>query len=195
MIIDLRLSPGMILEELSLVTLIQLGRTPVHEAVARLVTDQLVIVMPRRGLMIAPIGLKEVSEIFEARDVIEGGNAYVAAQHASDAELAEMRRLVEAAENSRSETDAQLFLEEDQCIHHFLAFCTHNSFLYSATNRILLHNFRFWHFYFATYGIQSNSFISHMPLLSALEQRDAQAAFDRMHEHVQTSRMLLNKMF
>jgi DNA-binding GntR family transcriptional regulator len=60
MIIDLRLHPGMMVDELSLAAEIGLGRTPVHEAVARLVIDRLVTVLPRRGLMIAPIGLEQV---------------------------------------------------------------------------------------------------------------------------------------
>ena len=101
MIIDLRLHPGMMVDELSLAAEIGLGRTPVHEAVARLVIDRLVTVLPRRGLMIAPIGLEQVREIFEAREAVECGNAYFAVQHATDAELAELGRLVMAAEDAR----------------------------------------------------------------------------------------------
>ncbi|HVB74282.1 MAG TPA: GntR family transcriptional regulator, partial [Ktedonobacteraceae bacterium] len=105
MIIDLRLQPGMMIDELSLAAEVGLGRTPVHEAVARLVIDRLLTVLPRRGLMIAPIGLEQVREIFEAREAIECGNAYFAVSHATDADLAELRRLIEAAENAREETD------------------------------------------------------------------------------------------
>ena len=121
MIIDLRLQPGMIVDELSLAAEIGLGRTPVHEAVARLVTDRLVTVLPRRGLMIAPIGLEQVREIFEAREAIECGNAYFAVQHATDDDLKEFGRLVMAAEDAREETNVLHFLEDDQRIHRFLA--------------------------------------------------------------------------
>ncbi len=60
MIIDLRLQPGAMVSELSLAAEIELGRTPVHEAVARLVVDRLVKLLPRRGLMVASIGLEHV---------------------------------------------------------------------------------------------------------------------------------------
>jgi DNA-binding GntR family transcriptional regulator len=195
MIIDLRLKPGMMVDELSLAAEIGLGRTPVHEAVARLVIDRLVTVLPRRGLMIAPIGLEQVREIFEAREVIECGNAYFAVQHASDEELEELSRLVEAAEDAREETNVLRFLEDDQRIHRFLAHMVRNSFLQDAADRILLHNLRFWRFYFTTRRAQPGTLVSHRPLLVALTMRDAHEALEAMREHIHASRALLNEMF
>lgn len=195
MVIDLRLQPGAMVSELSLAAEIELGRTPVHEAVARLVVDRLVKVLPRRGLMIASIGLEEVREIFEAREAIECGNAYFAVQHATVAELAALRRLVEQAESAREEIDVQRFLDDDQLIHRFLASCVHNSLLQDATDQILMHSLRFWRFYFARYHVAESTLIPHQALLAALEQRDAQGAYMAMREHIRTSRALLNKLF
>ncbi|HEY6542826.1 MAG TPA: GntR family transcriptional regulator [Ktedonobacteraceae bacterium] len=195
MIIDLRLPPGTMVDELSLAAEIGLGRTPVHEAVARLVIDRLVTVLPRRGLMIAPIGLEQVREIFEAREAIECGNAYFAVHHATDADLADLRRLIEAAENAREETDVLRFLEDDQRIHRYLAHIVHNTFLQDAADRILLHNLRFWRFYFTTRRVQPGTLVSHQPLLTALERRDAQEALNAMREHILVSRALLNALF
>ena len=195
MIIDLRLQPGMMVDELSLSAEIGLGRTPVHEAVARLVIDRLVTVLPRRGLMIAPIGLEQVREIFEAREAIECGNAYFAVQHASEEELEELGRLVEAAEDAREETNVLRFLDDDQLIHRFLAHMVRNSFLKDAADRVLLHNLRFWRFYFTTRRAQLGTLVSHRPLLAALKQRDAQKALEAMREHILSSRALLNELF
>lgn len=195
MIIDLQLPPGTMVDELSLAAEIGLGRTPVHEAVARLVIDRLVTVLPRRGLMIAPIGLELVREIFEAREAIECGNAYLAVQHASDADLVTLHAFIEAAENAREETDALRFLEDDQRIHRFLARMVHNTFLQDAADRILSHNLRFWRYYFTTRHPQPGTLVSHKALLDALEQRDADAALKAMREHILTSRALLNVLF
>ena len=195
MIIDLRLQPGMMVDELSLAAEIGLGRTPVHEAVARLVIDRLVTVLPRRGLIIAPIGLEQVREIFEAREAIECGNAYFAVQHAADEDLEELSRLVEAAEDAREETNVLRFLEDDQLIHRFLAHMVRNSFLQDAADRILLHNLRFWRFYFTTRRAQPGTLVSHRALLTALKRREAQEALEAMREHILASRALLNEMF
>lgn len=195
MIIDLRLQPGMMIDELSLAAEIGLGRTPVHEAVARLVIDRLVAVLPRRGLMIAPIGLDEVREIFEAREAIECGNAYFAVQHATDADLAELGRLVDAAEDALEETNVLRFLEDDQRIHRFLAHMVRNSFLQDAADRILLHNLRFWRFYFTTRRAQPGTLVTHRPLLAALKRRDAREALTAMRDHILASRALLTELF
>ncbi len=195
MIIDLRLQPGMMVDELTLAAEIGLGRTPVHEGVARLVIDRLVTVLPRRGLMIAPIGLEQVREIFEAREAIECGNAYFAVQHATDEELEELSHLVEAAEDAREETNVLRFLDDDQLIHRFLAHMVRNSFLKDAADRVLLHNLRFWRFYFTTRRAQPGTLVSHRPLLAALKQRDAQKALEAMREHILASRALLNELF
>jgi DNA-binding GntR family transcriptional regulator len=195
MLIDLRLPPGTLVDELSLAGAIGLGRTPVHEAVARLVIDRLVTVLPRRGLMIAPIGLEQVRELFEAREAIECSIASLAALHATGADIAELRRLIEAAENAREETDVLRFLEDDQRIHRYLVHIIHNTFLQDAAERILLHNLRFWRFYFTTRRAQPGTLVSHQQLLAALERRDAQAAEVAMREHILLSRTLLNALF
>ncbi len=194
-IIELQFQPGMMVEEPTLATEIGLGRTPVHEAVARLVIDRLVIVMPRRGLMIAPIGLELVREIFEAREILECGNAYFAVQHATDVDLVKLREMVTSAEDARNEFDVSRFLEDDQHIHRFLSSIVHNSFLQDATGRVLMHNLRFWRYYFSTRQALPKTMVSHWPLLTALEQRDARGTRSAMYEHILTSRNFLNTLF
>jgi len=195
LIVGLELAPGVLVDEQTLAARVCLGRTPVHEALARLAGDQLVVVLPRRGLMIAPIGLDRVREIFEAREAIECGNAYFAARHATQADLAELRRLIEEAEAAREDADVYRFLDDDQLIHRFLAHTVHNTFLQDAADRILLHNLRFWRYYFATRAAQPGMLISHRPLLAALERRDAEGALRAMRDHILASRALLHALF
>ncbi len=70
-----------------------------------------------------------------------------------------------------------------------------NSFLQDAADRILLHNLRFWRFYFTTRRAQPGTLVTHRPLLAALERRDARAALIAMREHILASRTLLNELF
>lgn len=64
-----------------------------------------------------------------------------------------------------------------------------------AADRILLHNLRFWRFYFTTHQVQPGMLVSHQPLLAALERRDAHEALATMREHILISRTLLNALF
>ncbi len=53
LITTLVLPPGMVLGEQNLVQRLGIGRTPVREALQRLARDGLVVVMPRRGILVS----------------------------------------------------------------------------------------------------------------------------------------------
>ncbi len=195
MIVDLRLPPGLPVNEQSLAAEVGLGRMPVREAVARLAGDHLVVIMPRRGMIISPIGLDSVREIFEAREAIECGTAYWASRHATAAELAVLRRLIEEADDARAEANFARFLDDDQRIHRLLAHAAHNTFLEQAADRLLVHNLRFWRFFAASHPGATDSMMMHRPLLTALEQRDADAAHAAMRAHIHAARARLNELF
>jgi len=195
MIVDLRLQPGLPVDEQSLATELGLGRMPVREAMARLAGDHLVVIMPRRGMIISPVGLDSVLEIFEARESIECGTAYWAASHATGAEFAELRRLIEAADAARADTDFLRFLDDDQRIHRLLAHAAHNTFLEQAADRLLVHNLRFWRFFVAAHPVTTGTMMTHRSLLAALERRDADAAHTAMRAHIRAARALLNRLF
>ena len=93
-ILDLRLAPGSLVNELALAADLGMGRMPVREAIARLVTDRFITVLPRRGTVVTPVGLDDVLEMFEAREAIECGVAYIAASRATSEDLATLRELV-----------------------------------------------------------------------------------------------------
>src|ERR1043166_7236849 len=58
MIVTLQLSPGTVLSEQALAVRLKIGRTPIREALQRLARDGLVVIMPRRGIMVSEINLR-----------------------------------------------------------------------------------------------------------------------------------------
>lgn len=195
MILDLRMPPGTVLNEQQLATDIGFGRMPVREALARLVGDRFVTVMPRRGAVVTALGLDDVLNIFEAREAIECGVAHIAARRASADDLATLRRLISAAEKARTGADAETFLRDDHEIHAFLVHMVNNTLLQDAADRLLLHNLRFWRSYWAVRPAQHSSMLSHAALLDALEDRDPARAEQAMRDHIGASRQLLQSSF
>jgi len=194
-ILNLELEPGQVVDEQSLATTVGLGRMPVREALARLAGERLVTVMPRRGMMIAPIGLRTVLEIFHAREAIECGNAYLAAQLMTPEDLTVFREFVMRTETHREPGHSGQFLDADHDVHSFLGDMVHNPFLHDATEQILKHNRRLWNFYFSMRPPRRDSLMSHEPVLRALEIRDPLAAQGAMREHILASRALLQGLF
>src|ERR1700722_7066438 len=54
----LALPPETILSEQSLAARLRIGRTPIREALQRLARDGLVVILPRRGILVSQINLK-----------------------------------------------------------------------------------------------------------------------------------------
>jgi DNA-binding GntR family transcriptional regulator len=165
---------------------------PVREAIARLAIDRFITVLPRRGTVVTQVGLDDVLDMFEAREAIECGVAYIVANRATGEDLATLRRLVEAADRARDGTDHEAFLRDDHAIHSFLVHMVRNSLLQDAADRLLLHNLRFWRTYWASRPAQHATMINHGNILAALEAHDQEQAEKAMREHLVASRQLLH---
>jgi DNA-binding GntR family transcriptional regulator len=195
LILELELKPAQVVDEQSLSTMIGIGRMPVREALARLAGERLVLVMPRRGMMIAPVGLDTVLEIFRAREAIECGNAYLAAQTITPQDLLTFRALVARTEEYRPPQNPGSYLDADSEVHAFLAATVRNVFLRDASDRIAKHNRRLWNLYFSARPPRPDSLVPHEPVLAALEAGDPDQAERAMREHILASRALLQQLF
>lgn len=87
-----RLPPGAELREAELAERFAVSKSPVRDALSRLVHEGLVIVMPRQGYRVAPISLRDVREMFEYRAVLEAACVRAVVRSASDEELRSLDR-------------------------------------------------------------------------------------------------------
>jgi DNA-binding GntR family transcriptional regulator len=140
-------------------------------------------------------GVDEVLDLFEAREAVECGLAYIAARRANAEDLAELRRLVLAAEQAREGSDHMAFLRDDHEIHSLLVHMVPNPLLQDAAERLLLHSLRFWRSYWSSRPAQYATMISHADLLTALEAGDTDAAESAMRQHISASLKLLSSSF
>ncbi|MEI8057815.1 MAG: GntR family transcriptional regulator [Actinomycetes bacterium] len=190
-ILTLQLPPGEPINEQAIADEMGLSRIPIHEAVLRLAIDGFIVTMPRRGSRVTPLQLDDIRDMFEAREAIECGVAHIAARRASNADLANLRRLIEAAEQTREGTDYDKFLRDDLAIHQFLVGMVRNSQLQAAADRLLLHNQRLWRSYWSSQPVRTSTMISHSDLLLALEAGDSDGASRAMRQHIGASLDLL----
>jgi DNA-binding GntR family transcriptional regulator len=195
MVLDLRLVPGEVVNEQALAAQLGFGRMPVHEAVARLAADRLAIIMPRRGTVISPIALKDVVDMFEAREAIECGVAYIAARRATEKDLERMLDLIETANMARDGQDWEDYLKADHAFHTFLVHMINNPLLQDAADRLLLHNLRFWRLYFSGRPAQHHVMLSHEKLHRAISSHDPEKAELAMREHISNSRGMIQSLF
>src|ERR1700733_7840537 len=82
LICTLQLPPGTLLGEFALAERLGIGRTPIREALQRLALDGLVVVIPRRGILVSEINLQTQLRLLEMRRVVERLMARLAAGRA-----------------------------------------------------------------------------------------------------------------
>lgn len=97
-ILDWQLAPGTVLGEVEQATRLGVSRTPLREALARLVADGLVEAQSGRGLVVTATSLESVVELFEVRSALEGTAAALAAQRRDPAPFEALREEFRAAD-------------------------------------------------------------------------------------------------
>lgn len=90
------LTPGSVVLEGDLADRFGVSKTPIREALRLLVQDGWIDVMPRRGYLIRPIGLVDLREVYELRNIIEAAAGATAAASPSAELIARLREAIEA---------------------------------------------------------------------------------------------------
>ncbi|OYV36403.1 MAG: GntR family transcriptional regulator [Rhodospirillales bacterium 20-64-7] len=94
-IIACRLPPGAELREPDIATRYGVSRSPVRDAMLRLEADGLVQIVPRQFYRVAPISLRDATDLFHMRRLLEPQAARDAAQNADETTLALLKRAAE----------------------------------------------------------------------------------------------------
>ena len=121
LISTLRLVPGSPVVEAELVEITRLGRTPVREALLRMVSIGLIDQQPRRGLTVSQIDLADHLDVIQTRRVLERLIAACAARRATAAQrqqiVARAQRMVMAASGGQLDAYMRADHELDEIIH------------------------------------------------------------------------------
>ncbi|MFN8446152.1 MAG: GntR family transcriptional regulator [Caldilineaceae bacterium] len=181
-IVMLHLAPGTLLQEATLIEELQLGRTPIREAIQRLANEGLITLRPRRGAFVADLSITDLQQIFELRRVIEGYAATLAAERATAADCAALRAAL--AQLSNSEADTTLHIEMDRQFHRALARSAHNKYLETTLSRMYNLNLRLWFLALAKIGPMRESIEELERVLDAIERHDGPAAERAIREHI-----------
>lgn len=144
-LVTLELAPGSMISEGQLIDLTGLGRTPVREAMLRLADQELIEVMPRRGLKIAPVSRSTMLHILEARKPLEKVIVYRAALNARDEQRSGLASIARALTISHDRFEE--FLRLDRELGELLDLCAGNPFVSSAARPLRSHCRRFWYYY------------------------------------------------
>ena len=183
MIVSLRLRPGAVINERSLVESLGIGRTPVREALHRLSRERLVEVYPRRGMFVTSVEIRDLASLCEVRSVLESHAAELAAKRASGEERDGLKALIDELD-LHEPLDQPGLMAFDERIHRAVYRCAHNAFLAQTLDEYYVLALRIWHLALDQARTLDAAVQSHRPLLAAIVDGDAEAAGRIMRRHV-----------
>lgn len=138
-IIHLEMSPGETFTEGDLASSLGMSKTPVREALNLLSADGYVAVAPRIGYRVAPVTLRDVQDLFELRELLEGeATALAARRRLAPDDVKTLHKLAE----SRSADDIDAFLADNTAFHTHIARCSGNGMLAQMVEHVLLQHER-----------------------------------------------------
>ena len=141
-LVSLRWKPGTAVQEKDLAEAVGIGRTPVREAVQKLAAHGLLQVMPRKGLVIAPLQRSELRQVIEVRRVLERLLVVKAGERASSDQRQALALL--ATQFSRGEIALERFMHLDRLLDKLLSEACENPYMVSALAPLHAHCRRLW---------------------------------------------------
>jgi DNA-binding GntR family transcriptional regulator len=187
-IITCSFRPGEYINEAFVSDFLKIGRTPVHQAIDRLMQDGLLEVIPRKGVIVRPISLDEIMHIVESRLVNETFCARLAAERAAPQDLAAIERILVAAARSLPAHDVERMMGFDRDFHLSLGRASKNPVLAEILGKLHDRSLRFWFISLNAPGHHRAVQQEHDKILAALKARDADLAEDAMREHIESFR-------
>lgn len=182
-IITLELPPLSAIDEQALMQDLQLGRTPIREALQRLAVEDLVFFAPRRGIFVSEISITDLQKIFEARLMLEGFCARLAAQRATPEQLAQMESLIDALDRVKP-GDSRALMAIDERFHEALYEAADNEFIADTSRRLHALSFRLWHLVLDRLGNVRAAMDQHVEIAEAIKAGDAQEAEAVIQRHI-----------
>lgn len=194
-IIKLTYPPGMYINEAQVSADLGIGRTPVHMAINLLAQEDLVEIVPRKGVIVRPMSLDDIQSVFEARLLNEPAAAALAAQRATAEDLQALQQIVRDGQALKKPTPDQL-IASDRAFHLALADATKNRVLSQLLRTLHDRALRQWYvtYQYVSDGHEDN-LSQHAAMVAALVARDAPQAERLMRAHIQRTVSVFGRQF
>lgn len=180
MAITFAIRPDARVNEVELSKALKVSRTPLREALNRLMVEGFLTRAPNKGFIGRPLDAKQIYDLYELRRALEASIVRIACERASDGELTRLEDFVKNSIKRRQRADAMELLALDEQFHEQIAELTRNREMVRALKSInaRIHYVR-WLDMRRRYTQQD-----HLRIVRALRARDASKAASLVEEHI-----------
>jgi len=189
MIVTLRLAPGAVLSEQALSTELGIGRTPIREALQRLAIEGLVLVLPRKAIIVTDTDPRKQLLVLEVRRELERLLARCGAERASPDERQQFQAIADGMDAAAHSNDDIAFMRLDREMNGLLAEASHNEYATRSMRFLNGHSRRFWYLHYKEAADLPKCARLHADEARAIAKGSAaraMAASDKLIDYVET---------
>lgn len=182
-------APGTALSEVRLAELFDVSRTPVREALKQLQVEGLVEIRPKVGTFVRQMTRREIVEMFQVKEILEGMAARLMAQRGQVPELDQLRANLESAKSATRSGDTAAYAA---LVHEF-----HETIVRGSDNRKLAEHYtglmnQLSYHRMVLRSVQhpgrlSRSCAEHRRIVELITEKDGVGAEIAMRDHVAAS--------
>jgi DNA-binding GntR family transcriptional regulator len=184
-ILEMTLAPGDPLDETRLSHRFAMSRTPVREALVRLSAEGLVLSLPNRNTVVAPIDFSNVPVYFDALTLMYRVTTRLAATRRTAADLDRIRLLQAAFAKSVNDADALSMVAINRDFHVAIAEAGGNRYFTELSAKLLDEGRRLLRLYYSSYNdhLPQEFVDQHDAIIAAIVDQDADHADRLAGEH------------
>lgn len=181
MILFQEIAPGSLISEAWLMERIQIGRTPIREALQLLSRNRMVEIHPNKGVLVPPISIEAQLRLLEARRVLEALAVILACQRATAEDRQGMVEMMDRL--SQGGFDMRAYIETVKGTHELIVQSAHNEYLASAMAPMQGLSRRFWISRVVDERVEIDTGTRlHLAILEAIINRNVEAAEKSSHD-------------
>jgi len=171
------------LDERKLSEQLEISRTPVREALARLEQEGLVYIVPRRGVYIVRKTKAEILEIVTVWAALESTAARLVIEKASDDDIASLKTLFATFKDDQIQAHIDEYSETNIEFHQAILKMSQCDLLCEVAENLFVHMRSIRARTIADQDRANRSIIDHLHIIEALENRDSDLAAQLVREH------------
>lgn len=179
--------PGAPLSEAKLARALHTSRTPVREALTRLLEEGYVERMPARGFFVARVTITLIQNVFEVRRLLEGAAAARAAELADAQALEHLKRLAHFEYETGNPASFRRAVEANSQFHVVLALASRNAIFVDVIRHCLDQVTRLIALGLDHEPLQDSASCEHQTVVDAIARRDPEAARRAVERHLDSS--------
>jgi len=187
-IIEVHLAPGSKINTTKIAQELNISRTPIRTALDRLVGDGLVEQVGAKGFKVCPVDWKDCIALYDARKVLEGNAAYIAANTATTEHHEKLRYSIQLIKKNQELGDDLAVFEADNLFHETVVEASGNDYIISLYRSLKPWIRRYQRILVLIKNHQTSTdphlAAKHLVIYRAIKNRYSMVAKNEMSDHV-----------